>query len=96
MLFERIEGLGFFEVVGVDFVGFIKYCKFLWVEGKVYLVFYVCSLMRVLYLEILLNLEIIIFMVSLKWFIVRWGWFLKIFLDNGRIFVGVVKLIKEI
>lgn len=70
---ERIEGLIFFEIVGVDFVGLIKYCKFFCVEGKGYLVFYMCSLMRVLYLEVLFNLEIIIFFLSLKCFIVRCG-----------------------
>lgn len=70
LLLERMEYLGVFEVVGVDFVGFIKYRKFLCVEGKVYLVLFVCSLIRVLYLEVLLNQEIVIFLGSLKCLIV--------------------------
>lgn len=44
-----------FKVVGVDFIGFIKYRKFLCMEGKVYLVLFVCCLIRVLYLEVWLN-----------------------------------------
>lgn len=83
MLLERIRGLGVFEVVGVDFVGFIKYFKFFLKEGKVYLVLFECSLSRVLYFEVLLNLENVIFLGSLKRFIVRRGRFSIIFLDNG-------------
>lgn len=82
--------------MGVDFVGFLRYRKGKKSEGKVYIVFYACSLIRGIYLELLSSLEIEEFMSSLKRFIVRRGRLNTFYLDNGRIFVGVVKLFKII
>lgn len=52
---ERIEGLMFFRFIGVDFVGFVKYFSKNRKEMKVYIVLYVCSFIRVVYLELLLD-----------------------------------------
>ena len=89
---ERTEG----SIVGVDFAGPIKYPKSSRIEGKGYLVLYMCSLTRALYLEVLLNLETTTFLASLKCFIARRGRPSKIFSDNGKTFVGVANLLKGI
>ena len=92
----RTEESSAFEVVGVDFAGPIKYHKSSRAEGKAYLSPYACSLTRVLYLEILPNLETPTFTASLKQFIARRGRPSKILSGNGRTFVGTAKLMKEI
>lgn len=94
LFMDCIEGNILFEVIGVDFVGFFKYCVRLKKEGKVYFVLYVCSFIRGLFLEVLLNLEMNEFLRSLKWLIVCWGWLVKIYFDNGKIFVGVERWFK--
>ncbi|XP_029183999.2 uncharacterized protein LOC114952116 [Acropora millepora] len=93
---ERTRGSGAFEVVGVDFAGPIKYLKLSRKEGKAYLVLFACSLSRALYLEVLPNLETATFLGSLKRLIARRGRPSTIFSDNGRTFVGVAKLLREI
>lgn len=45
LFIDRIEGILFFQVVGIDYVGLIKYCDSKNKEGKVYIVLYVCSLL---------------------------------------------------
>ena len=86
---ERTKALApFFEVIGVDFAGPIKYNKCARVEGNAYLVLYAYSLTRALYLEVLQNLKTTTFLSSLKRFIARRGRPVKIFLDNGGMFVG--------
>ena len=93
---ERTEGSTPFEIVAVDFAGLIKYYKSSRIEGKGYLVLCTGSLTRVLYLEVLHNLETTTFLASLNCFIARHGRPLKIFLDNGKTFIGAANLLKRI
>lgn len=80
--------------MGVDYVGLIKYKVIERCEGKVYFIFYVCSLIRVLYFDLVRILESSEFFLSLKGFIVWCGRLNIIYLDNGSIFIGVVVWIK--
>ena len=93
---ERTRGSGAFEVVGVDFACPIKYLKLSRKEGKAYLVLFACRLSRVLYLEVLPNLETATFLGSLNRLMARRGRPSTIFSDNGRNFVGAAKLLREI
>ena len=70
---ERTRDSGAFEVEGVDFACPIKYLKLSRKEGKAYLVLFACRLSRVLYLEVLPNLETATFLGSLKRLIARRG-----------------------
>lgn len=65
-------------------------------EGKVYLVLYVCGFIRGVYFELFLSLEISKFFVSLKGFIVRCGCFCVIYLDNGSMFKVVVDWLRKV
>lgn len=69
-------------MVGVDFVELICYLWNVKKESIVYLVLYVC---RLVYLEFVKLLDILEFVVILKWFIVWRGRFEVIYLDNGFI-----------
>lgn len=80
-----------FEVIGIDFVGLILYKLIYKREGKVYLVIFSCSLSRVVYLELVFNLEISTFISCFKCLIVRRGRLIVIYFDNGSTFVKVVK-----
>lgn len=93
---ERTGGSTAFEVVGVDFTGPIKYRRSARVEGKAYLVLFVCSLSKALHLEILPNLGTATFLGSLKRLIARRGRPSKIYSDNRRTFIGAAKWLKQI
>lgn len=49
-----------------------------------------------MYFKVMGNLEIGKFLKSLKQFIVYYGRLAKIYLDNGKTFVSVVKWIKQV
>ena len=74
----------------------LKYRKGKKNESKAYIVFYMCSLARGIFLELLLNLETSEFMTSLKRLIARRGRPERIYSDNGRTFVGAANLLRII
>ncbi|XP_068671352.1 uncharacterized protein [Montipora foliosa] len=93
---DRTEGQGAFEVIAVDFPGPLKYRKRKNLEGKAYIMLYVCSLMRGIYLDLLPSLDTSEFIRSLKRFIARRGRPMKIYSDNGHVFVGAAKWLKTV
>ena len=54
---NRTEGKNAFQVIGVDFVGPLKYRKQKNKEGKAYITLHACSLTGGIYLELLSSLE---------------------------------------
>ena len=85
-----------FEVVGIDFAGPVKYKKTAKTEGKAYLAIFACSLSRAIHLELLQNLEMPTFLVSLKKYIACCGRPRVIYSDNGGTFVKVSAWLKQI
>ena len=80
-----------FEIVGVDFAGPIRYCRKKNLEGKCYLVLFACSLTRAFHLELLLSLETVEFLGTLKRFFARRDRPTKIFSDNGKTFAAAAE-----
>ena len=93
---DRTEGQTPFQVVGVDYVGPLKYRKNTKTEGKAYVLLYACSLTRALFLDLPSNLETKEFLASFKRFIARRGRPQKVYSDNGRTFVGAAQWIKQV
>lgn len=93
---DRTEGQTPFQVVGVDYVGPLKYRKNTKTEGKAYVLLYACSLTRALFLDLPPNLETKEFLASFKGFIARRGRPQKVYSDNGRTFVGAAQWIKQV
>ena len=85
-----------FQVVRVDYAGPVKYSVSRNREGKAYIVRYVCSLSRALYLELTKTMETEEFISTLKRFIARKGRPEKIYSDNGRTFVGAAKWLRNV
>ena len=65
-------------------------------EGKAYVLLYVCSLTRGVYLDLLPNLEKTECLTSLKRFIARRGRPERIYSDNGRTFIGAAKWMRAV
>ena len=84
----RTEGKNAYEVIGVDFAGPIKYRTTRKTFKKSYLVLYVCSLTRGVYLDLLPSLETDEFLRSFKTFIARSGRPKFVYSDNGGTFIG--------
>ena len=70
---DRTVGHTPFEVIGVNFVGPLRYRKKVKTEGKAYILLYACSLTRAVYVDLVPNLETAEFIRSLKCFIARHG-----------------------
>lgn len=60
------------------------------------MVIFICSFLRVIYLELMVSLEIDNFIICFKRFIVRRGRLRVIYLDNGGIFIKVEKWLREL
>jgi len=71
-----------FEIIGADFAGPIKYRQSPRVKGKAYLVLYACSLSRALHLEVLPNQETTTFLQTFKHMVARRGRPAKAFSNN--------------
>ena len=82
----QTQGVKPYETVGVDFAGPIKYQLRQRMEGKAYLVLYVCGLTKGVYLYLLQSLETSKFLASLKGFIARHGHPSIIYSANGSTF----------
>ena len=93
---ERTEGSVPFKYISVDFAGLIKYLSKSKREMKAYIVLYACCLTRAVYLEILSNLSVEVFIRSIKRLISRRGRPEKIFSDNGKTFVAWAKWLRKI
>ena len=93
---DRTEGSIPFQVIGVDYVGPIRYRMGGRKDGKAYIVLFACSLTRALYLELLPNLTTDEFLASLKRLIARRGRPQKIYSDNGKTFVAAAKWLKQV
>jgi hypothetical protein len=96
LLTDRTEGSEAFVVVGVVFVGPIKYRKSKKQEGKAYVVVYACSLTRALFLEVLTTIETGEFLPSLKRLIARRRRPRKIYSDKGGTFVAAEKWLRTV
>ena len=86
---DRTEGST--QVIGVDYVGPIKYRTRGRKEGKAYIVLFACSLTRGLYLELLPELTTDEFLGSLKRLIARRGKLKQIYSDFGKTFIAAAK-----
>ena len=85
-----------FQVVGADYAGPVKYRVSRNREGKSYIVLHACSLSRALYLELTKPMETEEFISTLKQFIARKGRPEKIYSDNGQMFVGAAKWLRNV
>lgn len=65
-------------------------------EGKIYLVLYICIFIRGVYFNLFSSLERSKFFVSLKGFVVRRGRFRIIYLDSGSMFKVVVDWLRKV
>ena len=83
-----------FQTVGVDFARPIKYLKKPKQEAKSYVVLYVCSLTRAVYLELLHSLNTQEFLQSFKRLIARRGRPREVYSDNGKTLVAAAKWVK--
>lgn len=93
---DQTEGTTPFQVMGVDYVGPIKYRISSKREGKAYVILYACSLTRALYLDLARSLETSEFLLSLKGLIARRGRPSKIYLDNSSTFIGAATWIRQV
>ena len=90
------KGQTSFQVIGVDFVGPLRYRKKPKTEGKAYILLYACSLTRAMYVDLVQNLETTEFIRSLKCFIALRGRPQRIYSDNGKTFVSASKCIQQV
>ncbi|XP_044178766.1 uncharacterized protein LOC122960562 [Acropora millepora] len=90
------KGQTSFQVIGVDFVGPLRYRKKPKTEGKAYILLYACSLTRAMYVDLVQNLETTEFIRSLKCFIALRGRPQRIYSDNGKTFVSASKWIQQV
>ena len=93
---DRTEGSRPFEVVGMDFVGPIAYKVSAKTERKAYILLFVCSLTRAVYIDVIEDMTVDQFMVCLKEFIARRGRPNNIYSDNAKTFVAASKKIQKI
>ena len=80
----------------MDYAAPIRYRVSKQREGKAYVLLYVCSLTRGIYLDLLPNLERAEYLKKLKQLIARRGRPERIHSDNGRTFVGVANWIRAV
>ena len=90
----RIQGKNAFQVIGVDFVGPLKYQAEKKREGKAYILLYACSLKRGIMIDLLPNMTTDEFLLSLKCFIARRGRPERIYSDNAGTFVAAAEWLK--
>lgn len=83
-----------FLFIGVDVFGFweiiIRKIRGGLVISKGWVVFFICWVIRVVYIEVLEDMMIFVFINFFIWFIVIWGCIRIICFDRGINFVGVV------
>lgn len=94
LLYDRLSVVLLFSKVGVDFFGFFK-VKYFRKEEKRYGCFFICLVIRVVYLEVVFDLLIDFFIMCFRRFMVRRGKLIVIYFDNGINFVGVDRELRE-
>ena len=85
-----------FQVIGVDFAGWITYKIKEKNQSKAYVILFCESLFRMLYLEIIKNQALMYFLKSLKRFLVSLGHSKKTYSDNSLTFVAPANWLQKV
>lgn len=82
---ERFKLVFLWYFIFIDLFGFFIICDEVkkWIIFKVYGVIFICLVMRVVYLDLVLDYSIEKFLMVLRKFVLLRGYLCKIYFDNG-------------